>query len=256
MHKKITILAEKLNNRKFSNFLNVEHTKDDETWHEQVNLIECLSDTLTEYDIPHQKFDNFITIGDDIYLQPDFIEFSFMNETVMKTSTKIDVFHQTHFPDGIFEYQHSFAPSIKHSITIGFSKWVELDLITILDALNGTHNLTNYSINTKDGERKRLMTFGAVSHYTDIESNEDEEHAFCPCCLFTNSVDAFKELLNDDAIFGIRFFVSRDKKGQISVDCRVNGLDFDLAKPLLMDYAQKWSDRGFEFRKQYVFITS
>ena len=33
------------------------------------------------------------------------------------------------------------------------------------------------------------------------------EHDFCPCCLFTNSIEAFEDLLKDEAFYGIRLFV-------------------------------------------------
>lgn len=248
-------LEETLNNKNIGKTINIEYTKDEESWHENIDLIECLSTALTKNDIKHQKHDAFISIQDNIFLQPEFLRFGFIRDDVISTSTKIDVFHQTHMPRGIFEYQHSFALSVEQSIIMGFSSWIELDLVTILDALNGSNELRTLTFNHANTEKNRLITLGATSHYTQNEKDVDEAHSFCPCCLFTNSFDAFKELLNSDDIFGIRLFVKRNEDGTIDADCRVNGFDFDAGKSLLMDYAKKWPERGLEFRKQYVFVT-
>ena len=82
----------------------------------------------------------------------------------------------------------------------------------------------------------------------------DGGHEFCPCCLFTNSIAAFDDLLKDRAFHGIRLFVTRDTNGEIEADCRVDGIDRPEAVAALIKYAQTWPDRGLEYRKQYVCV--
>ncbi|WZB63440.1 hypothetical protein WJ970_11385 [Achromobacter xylosoxidans] len=71
------------------------------------------------------------------------------------------------------------------------------------------------------------MVLGPVAHYAESPAPaQDEEHPFCPCCLFTNSLDAFHGILRDGGYAAIRLYAARDANGEISADCRVNGEDY------------------------------
>ena len=46
----------------------------------------------------------------------------------------------------------------------------------------------------------------------------------------------------------------RDEQGQITSDCRINGIDYEPGKTTLCKYAEQWPDAGVEYRKQYIVI--
>ena len=70
----------------------------------------------------------------------------------------------------------------------------------------------------------------------------------------TNSFAAFKDLIEDDAFPGIRFFAARDADGSPLADCRVNGEDWEPGAEALRAYVKTWPGDGYEFRKQYVVL--
>lgn len=90
----------------------------------------------------------------------------------------------------------------------------------------------------------------------DDEDDDEQAHAFCPCCLFTQSLEAFLPLLEGDTrMLGIRLFATRDAAGEIAADCRINGVDFPEGAACLRRYAATWpAYAGLEFRKQYVVV--
>ena len=97
----------------------------------------------------------------------------------------------------------------------------------------------------------RVLAFSATPSET---ANPGAEHSFCPCCLFTRSMGAFKNHLDQDGFFGIRLFASQNEQGVVQADCRVNGEDWPAGANALRDYALTWDVAGYEFRKQYVII--
>jgi hypothetical protein len=100
------------------------------------------------------------------------------------------------------------------------------------------------------------VLFGPVAHQAAREATEEEEHPFCPCCLFTNTWDAYKPQIESDGVYGLRLYAARDTQGEVQADCRVNGQDWPAGAEALRAYVAQWPDRGFEFRKQYVVIQS
>jgi hypothetical protein len=80
------------------------------------------------------------------------------------------------------------------------------------------------------------------------------EHPFCPCCFFTQNFRAFEEQIQGDGYLGIRFYAARDRDGEASADCRINGDDYEPGKESLRRYVAAWPGAGLEFRKQYVFL--
>jgi hypothetical protein len=109
---------------------------------------------------------------------------------------------------------------------------------------------------------RRRAVLGPVAHYAErpaaksdgTSGSETEEHPFCPCCLLTNSFQAFQSLLEAEGFCGIRLDAARDENGKPQADCRVNGGDWEAGAQALRNYVKTWPARGFEFRKQYVVI--
>jgi hypothetical protein len=86
--------------------------------------------------------------------------------------------------------------------------------------------------------------------------DDPEGHPFCPCCLLTNSFEAFRSLIEDDGFYGLRLFAARGGDDKPMADCRVNGDDWEEGAQALRAYANLWRPAGIEFRKQYVVLQS
>ncbi|MBC3870788.1 DUF6348 family protein [Undibacterium oligocarboniphilum] len=174
---------------------------------------------------------------------------------------KISAWHADYFPQGIAEYQHALGSSEQNAIQEAFKNWVNMDLPVLQDAVSLTPSACSViqlqvPAASEIIATSRQVILGPVAHLVSRPPQRAEEHPFCPCCLFTECMAVFHDLLQTSTVFGIRLFVSRDQFGKLAVDCRVNGEDFPAATEPLTAYAAKWQDRGLEFRKQYLMIRS
>jgi len=125
--------------------------------------------------------------------------------------------------------QDSAIDSIRH----GFMQWMQMDWKVFEDlaapAPHGCQTMemsfphTTWSGAAKHGRRVLL---GPVVHRTAEQATapHDEEHLFCPCCLFTN-MEAFMPLMKDAGKFGLRLYAARNAFGEVMVECRVNSED-------------------------------
>ena len=179
----------------------------------------------------------------------------------LRTATLVRTTHPELFPQGVFEYQHAWGETDRASLASGFATWVQTDLVALRAALQHQPqelSVVHYSFDDEQGRYDRQVLLGPCVHQqtrppAEPESCEDG-HAFCPCCLFTRSFEAFQQPLRSREFVGLRMYVARDEHGEVMADCRVNGHDYTEALPHLTAYARTWPDRGFEVRKQYVVI--
>ena len=180
-------------------------------------------------------------------------------------SSVIEARHPALFADGLFEYQHAAGDSQEEATLSGFENWVRVDLATLQAAIGADDAPELQMLTLRYGSEEtgtplaRAVVLGPLAHYRSEPANDaaacsEDDHGSCPCCLFTQSVDAFNELLKTRQFLGIRLFASRDADGQCEADCRVNGHDFPAALSLLRAYAARWPQAGLEFRKQYVVV--
>ncbi len=181
----------------------------------------------------------------------------------VRTTTTVQVHHAEIFPQGVFEYQHSWGSNTADSIRKGLDQWAATDWAALMDAVRTKPRectSLRFSYPAKEGGPAlfRQAVLGPVSHFrekTAAQNEKKEEHSFCPCCLLTRSLKAFEGLLQRDAFFGLRLFASRDGEGKEQADCRVNGEDWPQGAEALREYVKTWDeDCGFEFRKQYVVL--
>lgn len=179
----------------------------------------------------------------------------------VRTSTYTRVSHPRLGPHPVCEYQHSWADSPAEALAEGFRLWVLLDLPVLSDAIrdkpaDGT--CMEMSFPEKDGRpgRHRRVILGPCGHYRNASDPavSCEDHPFCPCCFFTRSFEAFRTELESEGTYGIRFFAARNSDGSFEADCRVNATDNEAGRQALLRYASTWPERGFEYRKQYVFL--
>lgn len=204
----------------------------------------------------------YLYVETDLLLTVERIESIALAENKFRTCTRIHLIHPTLFPLGISEYQHAMGTTEAEAYNEGFRTWVKMDLLTLIDAIRDKPvNCTVIEMQANSqaarGNSFRQVILGPVAHLASKEAPKKKEaHPFCPCCLFTECMPAFHDLLQTDQFLGIRLFASRDNEGKLAADCRVNGEDFFPALEYLKQYAEKWPERGLEFRKQYVVVRS
>ena len=232
----------------------------EKTWSDEVNVLECLVAVLRGKEIPTTSFSHWVEMENGIILQPQIVAMQPQEKDGVKTTTTIEASHPGIFPKGVFEFQHSIGNEMMDSVRKGFDSWVQLDWPVLTDAVTkGKASCMAMQMKREATQDQlaiaRRFILGPTMHMVaKPQDAKTGEHDFCPCCLFTNSIDAFKPLFEGDAFYGIRLFAARDADGLIQADCRVNGRDYPAGQAALLEYVKKWPDRGFEFRKQYVAI--
>jgi len=228
-------------------------------------LMQMLFEVLAAEDIKATWQGGYLRLADGLVLGAERAEVVALAEDKFRTCTRIYVSHADYFPQGLSEYQHAMGASEVLAMTEGFRTWARMDLLALLDATREfpkdcTVIEMNVASETEVAAGKavyRQVILGPVAHLATLPApKRKEEHPFCPCCLFTESMPAFHELLQTNQFLGVRLFASRDNEGKLAADCRVNGEDFLAATEHLQHYAEKWPQRGLEFRKQYVVIRS
>jgi hypothetical protein len=150
-----------------------------------------------------------------------------------------------------------------------------MDLVVLLEALQRkptTCMEIEADFPDKDGKPaySRRALLGPVTHLVqnvkiypeqktpeiaeEVPCRQCKRHEFCPCCLLTNSFDAFKELIEDSGFYSLRLYALRDENGLPMADCRVNGNDWEKGAEALRKYVTTGPEAGFESRTQYVVL--
>jgi hypothetical protein len=182
----------------------------------------------------------------------------------MRTSSRTICRHPEYFPDAICEFQHASGVTEEESLLRGCRTWIQTDLTTLKDAIEDVVEAClvaemTFPFEDREGEFKRKIFMGPYIHSVanpevEAEACESQCHDFCPCCLFTQSYEAFTPQLQSQQFFGLRLYTARYEDGTVVADCRVNGEDYPLGVEYLLRYAESWPQRGAETRKQYVAI--
>lgn len=178
----------------------------------------------------------------------------------VRTATTIEVMGAGLFDRPVFEYQHATGASTQDSLIEGFGGWADGDLVAISEAVSGDlERCTRMELKFKpqDSRLPRLITLGPVTYAAASpvsESEWDEHGPFCHCCLFTQSWEAFRSLVEGHDVAALRLLAMRGADGSLAADCRVNGEDFQVGADALREYASSWPGEGFEMRKQYVLV--
>ena len=231
--------------------------------HSEPALLSQLANAMRLASLPFEQTEAHLLLPEGLVFSVVLVETVSLGDGRVRTCTKIYAWHPVYFPQGIVEFQHALAASEEASIADGFAQWIHMDLQVLLDATRDVPlNCTVIEMNTAADEAAataqfRQVILGPVAHLaSNPPPKKKEEHPFCPCCLFTESMSAFHDVLQSDQFFGVRLFASRDHQGVLAADCRLNGEDFPAAIEPLVRYAESWPQRGLEFRKQYIVIRS
>ena len=203
------------------------------------------------------------------YLLPLLINFYYDENNELKISATIQIHHKEIFPNGIFEYVY---PQQKAKNAIDglfelFETWVDLDWLTLCDCLK--FEKSEYMSMRIDLDKEKIKSkhvfYGPVLSYPNFDVEEAKSKGididpyideFCPCCLFTNSMEAFDEQIKDTSQnYAIRLFAMKNPDGKIDADCRINGEEYPQAEKYLKNYTKTWKKCDImKFRKQYVII--
>jgi hypothetical protein len=222
---------------------------------EGIDLVRELAAVLSARGIRTRRDPDWLRLRGGLVLRPQIVHVTKgEGRGDVQTATTIEVWHPRRISTGAFEYQHAQGGSAAGSIRDGFEGFADLDLPVLLDLLGRKECETLIlSMKFPDG-RKRRAWLGPPAHLQAAPVAEDNEHAFCACCLFTNAVEAFRTQIETDGFYAIRLFAARSSEGEAMADCRVNGEDFEPGAEALRRYAATWPARGFEMRKQYMVL--
>lgn len=232
------------------------------SWTEHFDAVGQAAAAFESRGYPVTRLETWLEHRDSSFsLLPLLAEVQLLEGGGVHTVTTMQVNHPGLIPGGVFEYQHATGDNMADSLTKGFDQWVQTDFVTLLDALRAEPEVCSameMTFPAKDGKPPRLRraVLGPVGHFADKPPDAEEDHPFCPCCLLTNSFEAFRSLIEADAFYGLRLFALRDGDGEPAADCRVNGDDWEQGAQALRDYAGTWRPAGYEFRKQYVVLQS
>ena len=236
------------------------------SWSEEVNLVSLAATAFKSRGCQVANQKTWLLHSESGYMiQPQLVAIQPLEDGGVQTTTTVQCNHPTLVPDGVFEYQHSTGDNLDDSISKGLDQWLQTDFIPLLDAARlKPESCTMLEMTFPADDRParvRRAILGPVAHVVQNpparpEGNGSEEHPFCPCCLLTNSFEAFRELIEGDGFYGLRLFAMRSPEGAPEADCRVNGEDWERGAQALREYVHTWPEAGFEFRKQYVVLRS
>lgn len=252
----------------------VSFQRGEKSWTERFDLVDLLASALRKKDHAVQREKPWLVHENSGFiLIPQIVELQPLDEGGVRTTSTIQTNHNALMPNGVFEYQHSTGDHVEDSFRKGFEQWIETDFVALLEALKPKPEICTfleYKCPPKTGmpAQCRRVILGPVTHIIQTpkvraepqiceaqgknQGNHCEDHEFCPCCLLTTSFEAFRELIEDRGVYGIRLFAMRDVNGDPQADCRVNGNDWDKGTEALRRYVSTWPESGFEMRKQYV----
>ena len=229
-------------------------------WSEEADALESLCAVLAARETKFKRGETHLELENGLIARPQFVVLRPRDDQTVNTITTVEINHPVLCPQGTFEYQHAVGSTVADSLQKGFQSWADVDLPVFMDAL-GNKPPTYPALqlggpnNPEAAGKRREVIFGPIAHYVaDKATSTEGGHDFCPCCLFTNTHEAFLDQVQNEEFHGIRLFASRDAKGVAQADCRINGLPWDPGAAALLKYIATWPNRGFELRKQFVVI--
>ena len=222
-------------------------------WAVEADTLATLAVVLEKRGMKFRRGETYLELENGLIARPQFVRLQPQDDESVNTITTIEINHPVLCPRGTFEYQHAVGGTLDDSLQKGFIKWADSDLPVFIDAIQEKFVTCTWLL--LDVARRRQVVFGPPVHGANRDVfDAGEAHNFCPCCLFTNALDAFRDQIQGDEFHGIRLFATRDAKGAALADCRINGIDWPPGVAALLKYIATWPDRGLEYRKQFVAI--
>ena len=232
-------------------------SNDQRSWEESENLLDCLQSVLGECGHIATVHDEFLVVEPGLKITPKMTWFKPNYPSGIRTTTLVFTEYGDKIPSGTFEFQHAVGDDLRDSLCQGFKSWASVDFPVLREFANDKlTECTAMEVNapataTRPPTLRRIVLGPPARMYRNLPP-ESEEHCFCPCCLLTNSFEAFRDLIDGDSFAAVRLLAFRNDDGTTSADCRINGEEFDTGKLALAKYATTWPGTGFEMRKQYI----
>ena len=233
-------------------------TEIDPTVPDDATLRQWLLEALLAEGHAGELADEGVILASGLCVDAEFGEAHARAQGDVRIATRTLAWHPD-FPDGLMEYQHANGRDVRDACRNGFRQWARLDLVAIHDAVAAAQprcmqmDMAFPATDDAPAHRRRVV-LGPIARFGGAKQDDDPEHPFCPCCLFTHGIESFQPLLQEDEVLGVRLFASRNADGTFEADCRVNGEDYPDGAAALREYAATWAGTGFEFRKQYVVL--
>jgi hypothetical protein len=176
------------------------------SWTEEADLVSLAGEAFKRHGYSVEKEGTWLlqTVSGFMIL-PQLVGIHPLDKGGVQTLTTMRTNHPTLAPAGVFEYQHSTGNSIADSISKGFDQWLQTDFVPLLDALRPkpeSCTTLEMAFPAREGKpaRARRAVLGPVAHFMQDPPGEagqsaSEKHQFCPCCLLTNSFEAFREYI-------------------------------------------------------------
>jgi hypothetical protein len=225
---------------------------------ETVDLVDLLADSLKQSGHKIERSKSWIEHKESgFFLLPQIVGVQANDDGSFLSSSTIQVNHQSIVPNGVFEYQYATGQNINEAFSAGFTQWEQADFIPLLDSLRPEPACSSF---IRSALARRAI-FGPATRILlgpqepdATVGSDDESHVFCDCCLFTKSMDSFKEIFESDKYCCLRLYAARDEQGSPMADCRLNGEDYPPGAEALIAYIGTWPGTGYEARKQYVIL--
>ena len=228
----------------------------DTIWVELIGLTEAIlkDEGLPGHGYEPSEQEDCVLLNENIAIIVLLVENVKTDETNFKTTISIEVKHREKELNNIFEVHQEQGDDPEASAIEGIEKWVRNDLGVILDALNHTNQFTAHLRLDSDTREPRAIVTGPILHKAEKPPIKDEE-PFTERSFTMNLLKPLKPLLDEHTFYALRFFVAKNREGEVEANCRLNGADFEEGRKALLEYAKTWPSRGFELRRQFVVIT-
>ncbi|HJU39796.1 MAG TPA: DUF6348 family protein [Tahibacter sp.] len=183
----------------------------------------------------------------------------------LRVTTSVDTRCAAFGEHPLTEFLHGAGDTVAAAAVHGYDRWATTDLVALLDAARETPERCmsmsmQFPATALHGAFERRIVFGPVEQMQanpSMTQPGDEDHPFCPCCLFTRSlldIEDIRRLVESEHTLGMRLFAARISDGELQSDCRINTHDYAEGAEALRRYAATWPGTGLEWRKQYVVI--
>jgi Family of unknown function (DUF6348) len=175
------------------------------------------------------------------------------------SASRIVAFHDRLFPEGLPELQHAVGANAELACAAALAAWSQRVLPALEDAVRPKVRdcallAVKFPARGDGAPRVHQVLLGPVMRTGSAPGETAEEDEPCPACMLTRMQDALRERVRAEGYTGIGLMAGRDAAGNLIADCRVNGERFAEGVARLIAYAQSWTERGVEFREQYVIM--
>lgn len=225
---------------------------------EQIN--ECIREAFT-------TFGYEVKIGkEDFMFEPLSLKISGEMDNADRNDQNIHsarlIIHLEHkkFPQPINEFVYGWGDSAKNAIINAFERWIESDFPVVHDML-ADHKISETStvqmklVSHSGITDEQISWKGVIGSLLSSDNPEIMVEENIRYEIFRILFDDISgDFLGEKGVYPIKCFLSKDEKGNINVDCRLNGKIWERGWHTLHNYCQNWNVSKYSYWKQYFII--